>query len=397
MSLRILVVSSQFGYPWDPIRAMFNQQQFDRLSKRVELKVLVPVPWPEVLLHPGRYFTAREDALSRWPYVDYFVYWYVPGFARGFNSVFMFASLLAQRMRMLLFRRWDCMLGSWLYPDAVALAMVGRLSRTPVVAKAHGSDVNQYTRNRGRRWQIREGLNRCDAVVTVSRALAERLREVGVEPRLITVIYNGVDETRFRAVPGGEADCGPDQAVRRILYVGNLLVSKGCADLLEAFALVARVRPGLRLTLVGEGDARAALTARAAALGLGDRVEFVGKIPHGDLAKWYGRAALMCLPSHNEGVPNVILEAMACGTPVVATRVGGIPEVLPEFAGLIVPAHDIPRLASAMEQALSSRWDRDRIVEHSRRFSWTANVDQLMAVLHRAAHRGATTQRAKAG
>ena len=88
------------------------------------------------------------------------------------------------------------------------------------------------------------------------------------------------------------------------------------------------------------------------------------------------------MPSHNEGVPNVVLEAMACGLPVVATRVGGVPEVLPDFAGMLVPPRDSTALAAALQQALAQRWDRDRIAAHARRFSWEANVHTVMHLLN---------------
>ena len=138
---------------------------------------------------------------------------------------------------------------------------------------------------------------------------------------------------RFRPVRRSEArarlQLPPDAPL--LLYVGNLKASKGCLDLLEAFPAVLAARPQARLVFVGAGPCRGELLERASALGCGEqRASWSAPSPTPHCADWFRAADLLCLPSHNEGVPNVVLEAMACGTPVVATRVGGIPEVVPD-------------------------------------------------------------------
>lgn len=386
MSGGVLVITNLFGYPWDPTRAMFNQQQFDRLAERVRLSVIVPVSWVTVLRKPRAYWNARRDAAQRWRYVDYVIYWHLPGFARSLNAVFFLVSLLVQRLRKLLFHRWDCLIGSWAYPDAVAVSALGRVTGTPVIAKVHGSDINVFALPRLRRWQIRSGLNRCRSVVAVSRALAERLTSIGVDESRVEVVYNGVDEKRFR--PLGQADArrelGFDGSKRMILFVGNLLASKGCGDLLDAVAQLAAQRNAPQVVYLGGGPAREELEARARALGLASSVKFGGKVAHETLARWFSAADVFCLPSHNEGLPNVVLEAMACGVPVVATRVGGIPEVLPEFAGILVPARDPRALADALARALDRTWDRGRIVGHASQFGWQSNIDRMCQIIERA-------------
>lgn len=386
MKRKVLVITNLFGYPWDTTRAIFNQQQFDRLAECVQLTVIVPVSWVTVIRRPLAYWHARRDVAKRWVYVDYLIYWHLPGIARSLNAVFLLFSLLSQRLRKLLFCRWDCFIGSWAYPDAVAVAVLGRLAGVPVVAKVHGSDINVFAQSRLRRWQIRMGLNLCRTVVAVSRALAERLDVIGVKRDRIEVVYNGVDENRFAPMPRPHARgaLGYGVSERLVLFVGNILISKGCGDLLEAFAILAPRHDGLRLVYLGDGQARAVLEQRAHVLGLTSRVRFEGKLQHEALARWFSAADVTCLPSYNEGVPNVVLESMACGTPVVATRVGGIPEVLPDFAGTLVPVRDHRALAASLEQALTRSWDRDRIVAHSRRFGWQTNIDNMCRIIERA-------------
>jgi glycosyltransferase involved in cell wall biosynthesis len=124
---------------------------------------------------------------------------------------------------------------------------------------------------------------------------------------------------------------------------------------------------------------------RAITLGCADQIELVGSVPHAQLGPWFRAADLLCLPSHNEGVPNVVLEAMACGTPVMATDVGGIPEVVPDYAGILVPPHQRERLSAALIDACARTWDNPRIAAHANGFRWEDNIDHLERTLQQVA------------
>lgn len=387
-AFRLLIVSNLFADPFNPSRGTYNQEQFGRLAKAMDLTVLVPVSWLAVLRHPLAYRRLKREAVARWPCADYVVYWYLPGIGRRLHAASLFLSLLLQRFPTLFLRHWDCVLGSWGYPDAVAACALAALRRTPFVAKVHGTDINGFTREPARRAQIRWALNRARHVVAVSAALRARLTEIGVDPARTSVLYNGVDMRRFLPLPQRESKLalGYTAETRLLLFIGNVQRSKGCANLLEAFARLASRLPALRLVYVGPGPQVAELTARAGALGLAERVDFAGRKAHDELAPWFCAADLFCLPSHSEGVPNVILEAMACGTPVVATDVGGVAEVLPDHAGLLVPPQDVPALAAALFTALGRSWDRARLIEHAAGFQWEANVARLDHLLRQAAH-----------
>lgn len=381
--MKVLVITNLFGYPWDPSRGMFNQQQFERLARRVELSVLVAVPWTIAIRRPAAYWAARREGRKRWPYVDYFVFWYAPGVAQSLHSLFFFLSLAVQRPVTLFVRRWHAMLGSWGFPDAVATVAVGKITATPVLMKVHGTDVNDYLQARGKRWQILAAARHCRAVMSVSGALRDQLIQAGIAAGKVEVIYNGVDPTLFHPSERGAACArlGVSAAEPMLLFVGNLKLAKGCVDLLEAFIEIASAHPRLTLVFIGDGEARLGMLQRAAECGLADRVRLLGKLDHGLLPDWFAAARLVCLPSHNEGVPNVVLEAMACGVPVVATRVGGIPEVMPEFAGVLVAPRDAPALARALHRALAREWDSQRIAAHARGFSWDANIERVLTLL----------------
>lgn len=387
MRARVLIVTNLFANPWDASRATFNQQQFERLARTLDVSVLVPVSWLSVLRRPFAYPRLRRAAMRRWPFADYVIFWYVPGVGRRFHAAFLLVSLLLQRLPTFLSRRWSCMLASWGYPDAVAVGALAMMSGTPFVVKVHGTDINAFANAPARRAQIRWALNRAHHVVAVSRALADRLGQIGVSRERTSVLYNGVDPRKFHPIAREEARGRLGYAThdRLVLFVGNVQSSKGCGELLSAFLSLSASTTGLRLAFAGSGPQTKELHTIVADRGMAQEIRFLGRLAHEDLLQWFGAAAVLCLPSHAEGVPNVVLEAMACGTPVVASDVGGIAEVLPPFAGLLVPPGNVKALQAALASALQTDWDTDRIVRHASGFDWDRNVARLGALLQEAA------------
>jgi glycosyltransferase involved in cell wall biosynthesis len=381
VSLKILVLTNLFPSPWDPLRSPFNRQQFERLGQHHDVDVITAVDFRE------RFGRKRQPFRVNHVNSEQFVFFYPPVIGRPLHAACWLASLLAQKWRRLRRVPYDCMLLSWAYPDAAAASWVARHLGIPYVVKVHGTDLNVKAEQGLIRPQIRQALRGAQAVVAVSQALADKAVALGVDPSRVHVLYNGVEPNLF--TPGSLSDARSrlslPQDERILLYVGNLKDSKGCLDLLEAFPRVLAMHPDANLMFVGSGPSREPLLQRAAALGCQERVRLVGAVEHDALGDWFRAADLLCLPSHNEGVPNVVLEAMACGTPVVATRVGGIPEVLPEHAGMLVDVHDRIGLEGALVDALGKAWDTPLIAAHASRFRWDENVQQLGGILEAAA------------
>lgn len=379
--MKVLVVTNLFPTPWDPRRGTFNRQQFQRLAKRHEVHVLTAVDFRERMAGTsGEAGVAGVDC-------DYFTFFHPPGFGRFLNALCFFACLMWQRGRELRKAGYDVMLASWAYPDAAGAAWVARLLGIPYVVKLHGSDLNVQAEFHLRRPQIRWVLRGAAGVVAVSRALARKAVALGATADTVEPIYNGVDTGLFhrgdRSAARVRLNLPADAPI--VLYVGNLKATKGCHDLIEAFpALMAR-HPDARLVYVGDGPCRGNLEDRAAALCAAPSVRFAGAVDHAELADWFRAANVLCLPSHNEGVPNVVLEAMACGTPIVATAVGGIPEVVPDHAGILVPPHQPHELGTALVEAFERRFDPAAIAAHAATFRWDENIDRLERVLLRAA------------
>lgn len=381
MRLKVLVLTNLFPSPWDPLRSPFNRQQFERLGEHHDVDVITAVDFRE------RFGRKRAPFSVKNVNAEQFVFFYPPLLGRSLHAACWLVSLLSQKLRRLRRAHYDCLLLSWGYPDAAAASWLSRHLGIPYVVKVHGSDLNVKAEQGLIRPQIRQALRGAQGVVAVSQALADKAVAMGVDPARVHVLYNGVEPNLF--TPGSLSDARSKlslpQDERILLYVGNLKDAKGCLDLLEAFPRVLATHPDANLLFVGSGPARDALLQRATALGCAERVRLVGAVEHFALGDWFRAADLLCLPSHNEGVPNVVLEAMACGTPVVATRVGGIPEVLPEHAGILVDAHDRIGLEGALIDALGKPWDSDHIAAHASRFRWDENIQQLGDILQAAA------------
>jgi glycosyltransferase involved in cell wall biosynthesis len=378
--MRVLAITNLFPLPWDTNLGLFNAQQLTRLAVHHEVSVVVPVPWRQWWRHRGQWGRHDYAGVSVIPVV----YWYVPGLFRASYAITLLVSLWLQRRR---FRDppADVVLATWLYPDAVAASWLARHWRRPLLMKAHGSDVSIQCQSLMRRSQVVAASRRAASLLTVSRDLAVQLTAMGVSEQKLHVLYNGIDTERF--FPGDKAvarvQLGLGEQERVLLYVGNLKASKGVLDLVEALR---RMEPlqWHQCVIIGEGSDRRSLQKHIAAAGFENKVVLAGRRPHDEVRQWMIAADLLILPSHAEGVPNVVLEAMACGLPVVASRLPGIEEVLPEHAGILVPPQQPNALAAAITTALASCWQQQRIVAHAREFSWQRNIDRLDELLEQA-------------
>ena len=375
--MKILVLTNLFPTRWDPLRAAFNKQYFEWLARKHEVEVLVAVDFRD--WRKGPRGNPESSALR----IGHFVFWHVPLIGRPLHAVFWLLSLLLQKGRLLRRGNYDCILASWAFPDAVAAGWLARMLGIPFAAKLLGSDINVIAERPAQRVQIGAMLRKADATIAVSNALADKAVALGAPRARVHTIYNGVDAERFAPGPRQEARRHLSLPVdgKIVLYVGNLKAAKGCMDLLEALPAVLERHADTRLYFVGTGELAGALRERIAELGLAGRVTLVGGVSHAEVGDWMRAADVFSLPSHNEGVPNVVMEAMACGIPAVATRVGGIPEVLAAYAGILVEPRASAELSAALVTALEREWDVARIIAHARGFRWTSTIEQLDRIL----------------
>jgi len=262
----------------------------------------------------------------------------------------------------------------YLYPDGVAATMIGRKLGIPVVMTARGNDVTLIPRNRTARRMIVRACGDAAGVVTVSAALKDELIALGVDGGHITVLRNGVDLDMFH--PTGR------EATRRrlglngptLISVGHLIERKGHHFIIEAMASL----PGYTLLIAGEGPERGHLEGLTAGLGLADRVRLLGSRPHEELPELYGAADALILASSREGWANVLLEAMACGTPAIATPIWGNPEVVgkPE-AGILMRERSAQAVVEAVQTLFApGRYpSREAVRAYASDFSWDATTE----------------------
>ena len=373
--MRLLFVSNLYPTQGEPNRGRPNARLMRRFPPEHEVQVLVARP---KLLPPyadgvrrqaDRFLPEDLDLAPRAAQVPY-----VPKigsrvkhllFAHGMRRAFA-AAVSADRP--------DAVLVAWLFPDLCGILRLARPHGLPVIGIAQGSDAHQYLDLPWRRPVILRGCNQAAGIITRSQDLADRLARAGVPPAKLRTVYNGVETDVFRPGDGQVArrTLGLPAAAPVLLYVGNLVPIKNPGLLLEACATLG---PDTQLVYVGKGELAEGLRARAAALGLADRVRFAGLLPPAQVGTYMQAANLLVVPSRNEGIPNVIREAFACGLPVVATDVGGIAEVLTEdWLGSLVPTADPAALTTAITARLARQPESARIRQHAEGFSWERTV-----------------------
>ena len=384
--MRTLVITKIFPNAAEPTSAQFNRQQLTALARLCRIELLATIPW-----YPGSRFLAKKSSAGRLtdvPMVETIDglevrhprTLFIPRFAPGLWAPLYVASLapLVARHR----GKVDVVLGTWAYPDGVAAIMLARLLGVPCVVKLHGSDLNVIAKLPGPRRWLRAMLPRAAGVVAVSRALAAEARAFGVAEDRVHVVMNGVDADTFR--PGDRLAARralglPDDAFIA-LYVGNLKTTKGVLDLIAAFDRIAARHSSLHLAVVGGGENAGALKELAAKWP--GRITAPGARPLAEVAQWMTACDVLTLPSWAEGTPNVVLEALASGRRVVASKVGGIPDLVTDpLLGELVPAKDPAALADALGRAVGTTYDPDAVAKLGARGGWAESAAQLFSVL----------------
>ncbi|MGV3754512.1 MAG: glycosyltransferase [Verrucomicrobiota bacterium] len=384
--MKLLFISNLFPDAGEPNRGLVNARLLRHLAAWAEIRVLSPRPglagwWRGE--EQGKALPEDARFAPRYPKVPY-----IPKIGSRFNdwlyALRLKSSLLAVRKDF----SFDVVLCSWLYPDAAAVARLAGDLDFPFVAVAQGSDVHQYLATPSRCRRIISAVSQSATTVARSLELARLLQVAGVEKGKLQVIYNGVETEVFK--PGNQTaereSLGLPLKARIILYVGNLLPVKNPRLALESLAkLIKRDQTGdYRLVMVGTGPLEACLKLDAQVLGVAEQVTWAGNQKPEQVAKYLRACDVLCLPSLNEGMPNVLLEAMATGKPVVATNVGGIAEILnrPEL-GKLVASRDAEEMAGALHTVLSSPLAEAEIARIGREYSWMDTAKAYYQVLQR--------------
>ncbi len=385
--MKLLVFSSLFPNNMWPELGVFVKERMVHLARQThcEMKIVAPVPYYPPIKMGARW---RFSQIADQETIDGFEvyhprYFMIPKVSMVLYGWKMFLSVLPQMRRLKQHYPFDLIDAHFLYPDGVAATLLGRVLKTPVVVSARGGDVLSYSRLPLIRPLLRKALRDANHAIAVSHELKDAMIGLGASAEKITVIPNGVDSQKFNLISQEEARTHLGISHKKtILSVGHLVPGKGFDRLVVAFRDLCAGKADLdsQLYIVGEGPLRKELEGKIAAFGLEGRVHLVGHVAHQSLASWYSAADVFCLFSESEGCPNVVLESLACGTPVVATPVGEVPYLLRSVEVGLLARHEVQVMAQQLARALEQSWSRPAIREHALEHSWERVSSALLDV-----------------
>lgn len=396
---RLIVFSSLFPNQAQPHAGLFIRERMFRVGKVLPLVVVSPKPWfPGQglirLFHPGYRLSPerREDQQG----VDVFFprFFSLPKFLRSLDGWFM-ALGSYRTVRRLKGQGFNIIDAHFGYPDGYAAVKLARWLDLPVSVTLRGTEVPQSREPKSRR-RLQTVFSAADAVVAVADSLRRLAVELGLPETRGRVVGNGVDIVRFRAESRDIARerLGLSPEAKVLITVGGLVERKGFHRVIECIPQLLAEDIDLHYLIVGgaspEGNMREALEQQVRELDLETRVHFLGPVKPDELTFPLSAADIFVLSTRNEGWANVILEAMACGLPVVATDVGGNREIIrSQDLGVIVPFGDHGALVDALARAIAKTWDRERIAGYARGNSWDLRIPVLVEMFQRLANREA--------
>lgn len=389
--LKILIITNLFPNNKEPNRGIFIKQEALELSKLCEIQVIAPIPWvPFSLRFLPQWSTNAQikDQEIIENITTYHPRWLViPKILRSLYGLLLFFSLLRTVRKIKRSFNFGIIYGHWIYPDGFACVLLARIFKVPVILHALGCDINQYSKFFLRKIQIAWSLKNADKIISVSNALKEKMCSLGTFEKKIHVIANGVDSCLFK--PMAKQECrkllGLPQNLKIILFIGSLEIVKGAEYLIDAFQKVnSEYGLPVNLVLIGKGPSEKTIREKIAFYKQKSSVTLAGEINHNKIPLWMNAADVFCLPSIREGMPNVILEALSCGKPVVASSVGGIPELVTSSDyGILFPPGDSSILAKSLLTALRRDYDEDKIAKHFSSRTWKTIAEEIYFLLKR--------------
>lgn len=373
--IKALLFSTLFPNSIQPQHGVFVENRLRNLLETgaVQAKVLAPVPWfPLKMSMFGKY-----AKFANVPYVEqrngidvtHPRYFLMPKFGMNSAPESMYRAALPHVKSLIEGGfDFDVIDAHYFYPDGVAAVMLAQKLGKPVIVTARGTDLNLIPQHKIPRRKILWAAKNADAMITVCQALKDVLLEMGIPERKVVVLRNGVDLKLF-SPPSDRETLRKKLGVegKTLLTVGHLVERKGHQLIVEAMKQL----PEFKLIIAGDGEERSNLVSLVKRFDLEDRVTMLGAIPHCDLREYYAASDALVLASSREGWANVLLESMACGTPVVATKIWGTPEVVTiPASGLLVENRTPSSIADSIKLLFSHYPSRDETRKYAEQFSW---------------------------
>jgi teichuronic acid biosynthesis glycosyltransferase TuaC len=393
--MKILVISATFPSVADTFRGVFVKERLKSLAAVPsvdEIRVIAPVPWFPRIKRFAKWYTwsqyPKQENVEG--LITYHPRYPLPPAIGGYwHSELMYPSVcrLAEKLRKEF--KFDLIDSHFVYPSGVVAARLGKHFHLPVTMTGRGEDMMKFPDQPIVGNRIRFALGASSQCIGVSREIADKMIKNGADPRHTHVLANGVDSQKFHRLDLSECrlqlNLPSDKKI--LLSVGEMIELKGFHLLVEAMPAILRVHPDAMLYIVGRTgrfgrDCTEDLNTRINALGIKQNVILTGAVAHDRLKLWFNAANLFALMSSREGSPNVLLEALACGVPSVATGVGGIPDELADpCLGQVISERSSVAAAKAIIAALGRPWDRDAISKHMENRSWKSVAQRFHEIL----------------
>lgn len=363
--MRIAVITPVFPTQASPHQGMFiynTVRSLRRLAHVDVVKTAIAYPLRGFVRHKAPQFS-REDSSSSLAneHIQCLDFPGIPLLTRFLNGLSCRLAIESHIKSL----EPDLILAFWTYPEGYAAWKIGRRLNIPVIVGALGSDL-LVSKGIGK-YLTKRTVRNVDRVLTVSEDLRAAAISLRAPPERVKTIPNGCDAAIFyrRDRAASRNKLGVDSGAHLVLFVGHLLPLKGIPELIAAFSQVRKTIANAELICIGEGPLKQTLCAAPS----GNGIRTLGAKSSIEIADWLGACDLLCLPSRSEGCPNVIVEALASGRAVIGTRVGGIPELLNDSSGILVPFGNVSRLSRAICTGLKRTWDEDAIARRVTR-SW---------------------------
>ena len=385
--MKVLVFTTLFPNSEMPNYAVFIKERIAHLAKCCDIRVVAPVPY-----FPKLKVNKRWDRFSRVPLEETIEgvtvyhprYFIIPKVVRSLYGIFMFLSVVGFIKKLRKKFDFDMIDAHFVYPDGFAALLLGRLFNKKVVVNARGTDINVYAKRRIIKRLVQYVVRNAAGVIAVSEDLKEKIISLGVSKERVDVNPNGVEIDKFFYIEKKEArrTLRLPQDDKMLLSVGNLLEAKGFGLLIEALSTIKE--GDAKLFIIGEGPHRSHIEKLIKQFNLKGRVKLVGEVSHKELASWYSAADAFCLTSLREGRPNVVLEALACGTPVVTMNKWGLSNIMTQEMGILLDSYKSDAITSAIERILKKKLDRKGISLRMKDFSWDRTAATVADLFERA-------------
>ena len=384
---RILSLSCVYPNPILPGLGLFVRRRLQHLSMHADVKVISPLAvfqyggpaGARVRTGDGRCPARRQDGLLEVMHPR----WFYPPMGGSLNALLLASQLIGPMTRLKKRFPFEVIDAHFGYPDGIAAALLGKALAVPFTITLRGNETLHATSRLTRRW-MRWALSSADRVFTVSDRLRQFAIDLGADPAKVKTIPNGIDAEVFYARDriASREKHGFDPHLPLIVSAGALIERKGHHKAVRAVRSLISKGTNVQLAIVGgpgaEGQYEQEIRRTVSSLSLEDSVRFIGSVSPDAMAEIMSCADLLCLPSTREGWPNVVHESLACGTPVVATDVGAVPDMLPDPRyGFVVPANDQQALDLAVKTAVQKAWDRDLIAKWGQNRSWHRVAEEV--------------------